>query len=73
FFDKTIIKSDKKLPSEQRNIDIIRGIKFGELLQYIGAKKENEIILWLNNHERKLNEHLKIKHNDLETQEGVQY
>ncbi|VVA00053.1 PIR protein [Plasmodium vivax] len=34
FYDDSIIKKNR-LPSEQRNIDIIRGIKFGEFLKSI--------------------------------------
>ncbi|SCO66141.1 VIR protein [Plasmodium vivax] len=65
FYDKVAAKSIKKLPSEQRNIDIIRGITFGELLQHIKEKDKKKINSWLKQHENKLKSHLSMMQNDL--------
>ncbi|KNA01546.1 hypothetical protein PVNG_04992 [Plasmodium vivax North Korean] len=73
FYDKDAIKSGKKLPSEQRNIDIIRGIKFGEFLKSINSKNNNNIISWLNNHKKQLERYLETKKNKFNPKEPLKY
>ncbi|EDL42621.1 Pv-fam-c protein, partial [Plasmodium vivax] len=57
FYDRST-GINNKLPSEQRNKDIITGIQFGKLLQYITAKNKYDINSWLNEHKNKLKKHL---------------
>ncbi|KMZ95704.1 hypothetical protein PVMG_06106 [Plasmodium vivax Mauritania I] len=73
FFDKDAIKSEKRLPSERRNIDIITGIHFGKLLEYIRDKKEKDIKSWLYNNEKKLNQYLEKKKNIWKKNEHDKY
>ncbi|KMZ96425.1 hypothetical protein PVNG_05960 [Plasmodium vivax North Korean] len=73
FYDKTIVQSSDILPSEKRNIDIITGIRFGNLLYFISAKKEKHINSWLRNNKKRLNEYLKGKRNNLGQNELVEH
>ncbi|KNA00920.1 hypothetical protein PVNG_05350 [Plasmodium vivax North Korean] len=47
FFNRDAFNSNKRLPSEQCNIDIITRIHFGKLLKSITDKKGNDINSWL--------------------------
>ncbi|CAI7719883.1 PIR protein [Plasmodium vivax] len=60
FFNRDAFNSDKRLPSEQCNIDIITGIHFGKLLKSITDKKENDINSWLINYENELKKLLRF-------------
>ncbi|SCA81898.1 VIR protein [Plasmodium vivax] len=73
FYDQSILRNSDKLPSEKRNIDIIRGIKFGKLLQHINDKKKEYVYSWLHNNKTKLNEYLEKKKNNLEENELVKH
>ncbi|KMZ83344.1 hypothetical protein PVBG_05740 [Plasmodium vivax Brazil I] len=56
-----------------RNKDIITGIQFGKLLQYITAKNKYDINSWLNEHENKLKKHLNIMQIKLKRKEDDKY
>ncbi|KMZ82070.1 hypothetical protein PVIIG_06139 [Plasmodium vivax India VII] len=73
FYDEDAVQSNIKLPSEQRNIDIIKGIYFRRLLQYIKNKNTKNINLWLNHHENKLKKHLGIMQEKLKEEEHDKY
>ncbi|KMZ94920.1 hypothetical protein PVMG_05531 [Plasmodium vivax Mauritania I] len=62
-----------RLPSEQRNFDIIKGITFGELLKYVKKKDENNIKSWLGQHENKLKNYISIKQTELKQEERDKY
>ncbi|SCA60021.1 VIR protein [Plasmodium vivax] len=69
FYDGNLVGKNNILPSEKRNIDIIRSINFGDFLQYIKDKKEENINSWLYNHKTKLEAYLKRKTNNLDQKE----
>ncbi|CAG9475202.1 unnamed protein product [Plasmodium vivax] len=73
FYDKDAFESNKKLPSELRNIDIISGIKFGEFLKYVNENDESNVISWLNQHRNKLKLYLNRKKNKLNQQKRDKY
>ncbi|EDL42797.1 Pv-fam-c protein [Plasmodium vivax] len=59
---KLIYNSDRVsnvLPSDKRNFNIIRGVNFGIILDYIEKRNVSGIISWINGYENKLTEHLK--------------
>ncbi|VUZ95023.1 PIR protein [Plasmodium vivax] len=72
FYDRST-GINNKLPSEQRNKDIITGIQFGKLLQYITAKNKYDINSWLNEHENKLKKHLNRMQIKLKRKEDDKY
>ncbi|SCA59614.1 VIR protein [Plasmodium vivax] len=69
FYDKSIVGKNNKLPSEKRNIEIIKGITFGEFLIHIKDNDKSKIKAWLNQHENKLKNHLSIMQDKLKQQE----
>ncbi|CAI7717615.1 PIR protein [Plasmodium vivax] len=72
FYDGTIAVKNR-LPSEQRNTDIITGITFGEFLKYANKYDKSNIHKWLNQHENKLRKHLSTMQNKFEKQEDNKY
>ncbi|CAI7718627.1 PIR protein [Plasmodium vivax] len=69
FYDNSIAGKSYILPSEQRNISIITGIKFGTFLNYINANNESDIKKWFNQYENKLKIHLNRMKTKLKPQE----
>ncbi|KNA02149.1 hypothetical protein PVNG_05914 [Plasmodium vivax North Korean] len=58
FYDEDAVNSNKRLPSEQRNIDIIRGITFIKFLKLLKENNESNIKSWFYEHDNKLRKHL---------------
>ncbi|VVA00190.1 PIR protein [Plasmodium vivax] len=73
FYDDTIRTNRYKLPSEERNIDIITGIKFGMFLSYIQNNNESNIKTWFNEYEKKLKNHLRKMQKKLEPHKREKY
>ncbi|KMZ82409.1 hypothetical protein PVIIG_06006 [Plasmodium vivax India VII] len=73
FYDKSILRSGHKLPSEKRNIDIIHGITFGQFLTHIQNNDASNIKSWLIQHEKKFTSYLKRKQYAVKENERKKY
>ncbi|SCA60730.1 Plasmodium vivax Vir protein, putative [Plasmodium vivax] len=63
----------KDLPSDRRNIDIIRGVNFGIILGHIHRKNKNGIESWIKGYENKLTEYLNKKQNSQNNNDSGKY